>query len=100
MPPHYLHGTLPTKNVFTKQKLKPPHRHPNGSGGKHRKGGMGASAPIMTSNDSPEQKLTDPGNRVAHRGFDEPFAADCGFHDDMGAFDHPANDCSIFAIGM
>ena len=30
MPPHYLYGTLPTIIVFTKQKLRTPHRRPSG----------------------------------------------------------------------
>ena len=50
MPHHYLYGTLPTKNVFTKQRLRPPRGALRG-GGNHLKGGMGASAPIITSND-------------------------------------------------
>ena len=50
MPPYNLYGTLPTKIVFTKQKLRPPRGALRG-GGKHLKGGMEASAPIITSND-------------------------------------------------
>jgi len=35
----------PDNIVCTNQKLKPPHRRPNGSGGKHRYEGIGAVYP-------------------------------------------------------
>ena len=56
MHPHFLYGTLPTKIVFTEQKLRPPRGVLRG-GGKHRKGGWGQFAPIITSNDFPRANI-------------------------------------------
>ncbi len=51
MPPNYLYGTLLTKIVFTKQKLRPPRGAQTGAAASILKGVWGQFAPIITSND-------------------------------------------------
>ena len=44
--------------------------------------------------------LTDPRDRVAHRGFDKSFATNRCFHNHMGPFGHGTDNCSIFPVFM
>ncbi len=45
MPPHYLYGTLPTKIVITKQKLRPPRGAQTGAAASIEKGVWGQQPP-------------------------------------------------------
>ena len=60
MPPHFLYETLLKKKCFHTIEIEAAAGRPNGCGGMHLEGGMGASAPIITSNDSYRAKNATP----------------------------------------